>query len=188
MNGAANAPTSPRRPAEIERDLVATRHALGQTLDELAQRLLPRPAQRLVDTGIDVAAGSIGEASVNRCLEFVRANPIPAALIAGGVILALIGRADDTAGAAATSCRSGTRPAAGADTPAASAIRAEGRPKGVLHAHPRLLAAIGLSLGAVVAILLATARDKASASATEDAPHAGAPHQHDAPAFAGNGQ
>jgi hypothetical protein len=142
----------------IERDIVATRAALGRTLEELAHQLTPRPAQRLVQTGLDITAGTIGEASLNQGLEFVRANPIAAALIGCGAMLAVFGRfSDGDAGPAKQvgPCRG--------DAAAPSAIPAKDGLGAMLNRHPALLAAIGLSAGALVATLLASMRSKPAA-------------------------
>jgi hypothetical protein len=168
MNSADNDPSS-RRLDEIEYDIVETRAALGRTLEELAHQLMPSPAHRLVQTGLDVAAGALGETGLTEGRDFVRANPIAAALIGCGAVLSLLGRSGgsdiEAAGAEGASAGSAGR-ASGSD-----GLRA------TISRHPALLAAIGLGAGALVATMLATARKAADDGSAGPRSEATEPHR-----------
>src|ERR1700761_792675 len=69
-------------PPELERDIAHTRRNLAQTLDALEHRLDARP---YIDKGLDIMNNRIiGSEGLNRGIEAIRSNPIPAALIGIG--------------------------------------------------------------------------------------------------------
>ncbi|HEX3990786.1 MAG TPA: DUF3618 domain-containing protein, partial [Acetobacteraceae bacterium] len=146
----ANGPT---RLSEIERNISDTRAALEQTLDELSERLLP--AERLVTTGMDIAGGSIGQASLNRCLQFVRAHPVPAAVIGCGIVLAVLGTSDDP-GASAPAVTEWKRLRIGAPSVFGEkrvSDTGETGPKATLPGT-QIVIALGLVAGLVAAVLM----------------------------------
>ena len=77
-----------KRPVEIEEDIARTRAGLGETLDALERKLAPR---QLLEKGVDMLRGSMDE-NLGRVGEALRANPIPLALIAGGLGWFLLAR------------------------------------------------------------------------------------------------
>ena len=134
---------------ELERDIATTRISLGRTLNELTDRLLPQSAEQLVNVSFDAAGGSFGENAVIRCLEFMRAHPLPTAVIGCSALASLLLPMEEE------------RPL---QLPAdAAAVQAAPRgPNALLKRHPAMVAAVGLTLGAVAAILLLPSRAKAS--------------------------
>jgi len=69
-------------PPELERDIAHTRSKLTQTLDALEHRLDARP---YIEKGLDMFNNRIlGSEGLNRGLDAIRDNPIPAALIGIG--------------------------------------------------------------------------------------------------------
>jgi len=71
---------SKKTPAETERDIDHTRTELSRTLDALEMKL---NARRISEKGFDMFRESFDQA-MNRGIELVRANPMPAALIGIG--------------------------------------------------------------------------------------------------------
>jgi Protein of unknown function (DUF3618) len=70
-----------RLPADIEEDIARTRADLGETLDALERQLAPR---QLLEKGVDMLRDSM-DGNFGRIGDTLRGNPIPLALIAGGL-------------------------------------------------------------------------------------------------------
>ncbi len=77
-----------RRPSEIEADIARTRVDLGETLDALERKLAPR---QLLEKGVDMLRNSMN-GNLGQVGDTLRANPIPLALIAGGLGWLLLAR------------------------------------------------------------------------------------------------
>jgi ElaB/YqjD/DUF883 family membrane-anchored ribosome-binding protein len=71
-----------KTPAEAERDIDHTRTELSRTLDALEMKL---NARTISEKGFDMFRESIDQA-MNRGIELVRANPVPAAMIGIGAV------------------------------------------------------------------------------------------------------
>src|SRR5689334_19904666 len=78
-----------RPPGEIEADIARTRAELGETLDELERKLMPR---RFLEKGVDMLRDSM-DGNLGRVGETLRENPLPLVLIAGGVGWLILSRA-----------------------------------------------------------------------------------------------
>jgi Protein of unknown function (DUF3618) len=77
-----------KRPADIEEDIARTRAELSETLDALERKLAPR---QLLEKGVDMLRDSM-DGNFGKVGETLRANPIPLALIAGGLGWFLLSR------------------------------------------------------------------------------------------------
>lgn len=77
-----------KRPADIEEDIARTRAELSETLDALERKLAPR---QLLEKGVDMLRDSV-DGNFAKVGETLRANPIPLALIAGGLGWFLLSR------------------------------------------------------------------------------------------------
>jgi hypothetical protein len=78
-----------RQPGEIEGDIARTRAELGETLDALERKLMPR---QFLEKGVDMLRDSM-DGNLGRVGETLRENPLPLVLIAGGVGWLILSRA-----------------------------------------------------------------------------------------------
>ena len=73
-----------RSPAEIERDIEATRASLVNTVGEIERRLTPG---RILDNVLD---GALNGRDRHDFVELVRRHPIPVALVGAGLVWLLL--------------------------------------------------------------------------------------------------
>ena len=66
-------------PATIEREVEKTQDAIGDTVEKIEEKLTPREVTRSL-------FGDSGSEIVDDLLDIARSNPIPVAMIAGGLI------------------------------------------------------------------------------------------------------